>query len=77
METKEKRDKILWMLQKNTLSQAWLMNQLQEKYGISICKTVCSDVLRGVRKGETASKVITASLEILEDYNQWANNQTG
>lgn len=75
METKTQRDKILWLLQKNNLTQTWLMNRLETR-GISVCKTVMSDVLRGVRKGQTASNVITASLEILEDYEKW-QNQTG
>lgn len=73
METKANRDKILWMLKKNDLTQTWLMNRLEMKYGISVCKTVLSDTLRGVRKNQTAFQIITASLEILEDYEVWAN----
>lgn len=74
METKTQRDKILWLLQKNNLTQAWLMNRLEQTRGISVCKTVMSDILRGVRKSQTANDVITASLEILEDYEKWASN---
>lgn len=74
MEIKTQRDKILWLLQKNNLTQAWLMNRLEQTRGISVCKTVMSDILRGVRKSQTANDVITASLEILEDYEKWASN---
>lgn len=75
METKENRDKIIWLLQKNNLTQTWLMNRLEVTRGISLCKTVMSDILRGVRKSKTATDVITASLEILEDYDKWANQK--
>ena len=73
METKEYRDKMIWLLQKNNLTQTWLMNRLEVTRGISLCKTLMSDILRGVRKSKTATDVITASLEILEDYDKWAN----
>ncbi len=71
---KERRDKILWLLKKNNLSQTWLMNRLEQDRGISVCKTVMSDTLRGVRKNQTAKEIITASLEILEDYEKWLDN---
>lgn len=71
---KERRDKILWLLKKNNLSQTWLMNRLEQDKGISVCKTVMSDTLRGVRKNQTAKEIITASLEILEDYERWLGN---
>lgn len=71
---KERRDKILWLLKKNNLSQTWLMNRLEQDRGISVCKTVMSDTLRGVRKNQTAKEIITASLEILEDYERWLGN---
>lgn len=73
METKENRDKIHWLLKKNNLSQTWLMTRLEQEKGIVVCKTVLSDTLRGVRKNQTAFQIITASLEILEDYEKWAN----
>lgn len=72
MDTKEQRDKIRWLLQKNNLSQTWLMNRLLDERGISVCKTVMSDTLRGVRKNQTAKEIISASLEILEKYEAWA-----
>ena len=68
---KEERTQILWLLQKNNLTQTWLINRLVDK-GIEICKTNLSDILRGVRRNETSEKVITASLEILEDYEKWS-----
>jgi len=71
---KEHRDKILWLLKKNNLSQTWLMNRLEQDRGIVVCKTVMSDTLRGVRKNQTAKEIITASLEILEDYEKWLGN---
>ena len=68
---KEERTQILWLLQKNNLTQTWLINRLADK-GIEVCKTNLSDILRGVRRNETSEKVITASLEILEDYEKWS-----
>lgn len=64
---REKRDKIRLMLYRNTLTNAWLVNRLEER-GIITEKTEMSSVLRGVRKGAKAENIITTSLAVLEDY---------
>lgn len=66
---REERDRIRLMLYRNTLSNAWLVNRLEEK-GIHTEKTEMSSVLRGVRKGAKAESIIRASVEILEYYEK-------
>ena len=64
---REERDRIRLMLYRNTLTNAWLVNRLEEK-GVITEKTEMSSVLRGVRKGAKAETIIKTSLEILDDY---------
>lgn len=64
---REERDRIRLMLYRNTLTNAWLVNRLEER-GVITEKTEMSSVLRGVRKGAKAETVIKTSLEILDDY---------
>jgi hypothetical protein len=64
---REERDRIRMMLYRNTLTNAWLVNRLEEK-GINTEKTEMSSVLRGVRKGAKAESIIKSSIEILENY---------
>lgn len=64
---REERDRIRLMLYRNTLTNAWLVNRLEEK-GINTEKTEMSSVLRGVRKGAKAESIINTSIEILENY---------
>lgn len=64
---REERDRIRMMLYRNTLTNAWLVNRLEEK-GINTEKTEMSSVLRGVRKGAKAEIIINSSVEILENY---------
>lgn len=64
---REERDRIRLMLYRNTLTNAWLMNRLEER-GVITEKTEMSSVLRGVRKGAKAESIIKTSLEILDDY---------
>lgn len=64
---KEERDKIRLMLYRNTLTNAWLVNRLEEREVITE-KTEMSSVLRGTRKGAKAESIIKTSLEILDDY---------
>jgi len=66
---REERDRIRLMLYRNTLTNAWLVNRLEEK-GINTEKTEMSSVLRGVRKGAKAESIINTSLEILEYYEK-------
>lgn len=66
---REERDRIRLMLYRNTLTNAWLVNRLEEK-GVNTEKTEMSSVLRGVRKGAKAETIIKASLEILENYEE-------
>ena len=60
---REERDRIRLMLYRNTLTNAWLVNRLEEK-GINTEKTEMSSVLRGVRKGAKAESIIKTSVEI-------------
>lgn len=64
---REERDKIRLMLYRNTLTNAWLINRLEEK-GINTEKTEMSSVLRGVRKGAKAESIIKTSVDILTEY---------
>lgn len=64
---REERDRIRLMLYRNTLTNAWLVNRLEER-GVITEKTEMSSVLRGVRKGAKAETIIKTSLEILDDY---------
>lgn len=64
---REERDRIRLMLYRNTLTNAWLVNRLEER-GIITEKTEMSSILRGVRKGAKAESIINTSLEILEEY---------
>ena len=64
---RNERDRIRLMLYRNTLTNAWLVNRLEER-GIVTEKTEMSSVLRGVRKGTKAENMIRTSLEILDEY---------
>lgn len=66
---REERDRIRLMLYRNTLTNAWLVNRLEEK-GINTEKTEMSSVLRGVRKGAKAESIIKTSVEILDYYEK-------
>jgi hypothetical protein len=57
------------MLYRNTLTNAWLVNRLEEK-GINTEKTEMSSVLRGVRKGAKAESIIKSSIDILSEYEE-------
>ena len=69
----EARNRVLWLLQIYNLSQTWLINRLVKGGFPDATKYNMSDILRGVRGGEQAERVITASLSILEDYGKWAS----
>ena len=64
---REAREKIRMMLFRNTLTNAWLINRLEER-DIITEKSEMSSVLRGVRKGAKAEKIILNSIDILERY---------
>lgn len=64
---REEREKIRMMLFRNTLTNAWLINRLEER-DIITEKSEMSSVLRGVRKGAKAEKIIMNSIDILERY---------
>lgn len=66
---REERDRIRLMLYRNTLTNAWLVNRLEER-GVVTEKTEMSSVLRGVRKGAKAETIIKTSLDILSDYEE-------
>jgi len=66
---REERDRIRMMLYRNTLTNTWLINRLEEK-GINTEKSELSSVLRGVRKGAKAESIIKASIEILDFYEK-------
>lgn len=66
---REERDRIRLMLYRNTLTNAWLVNRLEER-GVITEKTEMSSVLRGVRKGAKAETIIKTSLDILSDYEE-------
>ena len=57
------------MLFRNTLTQNWLINRLQEQ-GIKTDKTELSAILNGRRKGNKVTLVLDTSLSILRDYEE-------
>lgn len=71
MTDRDKRDKVLWILTKENLSQTWLINQLVKR-GHDVTKTNLSDVLRGVRRTDTALEILDKCLSILESYERWS-----
>lgn len=64
---REERDKIRVLLLENSLSQTWLINRLEE-HGIAVDKAELSSALSGSRKGAKIEKIISTSLQILNDY---------
>lgn len=71
---KAERDKIRIMLLNNNLSQVWLINQLADK-GVVTDKAELSSALSGSRTGAKIDKIISASLQILSDYEDWKKKQ--
>ena len=67
---KNARETVLWKLQKNNLSQTWLVNRLEER-GLPASKFNVSDILRGVRRSSPADEFIQKSLEIMDSYEKW------
>ena len=67
---KNARETVLWKLQKNNLSQTWLVNRLEER-GLPASKFNVSDILRGVRRSSQADEFIQKSLEIMDSYEKW------
>ena len=67
---KNARETVLWKLQKNNLSQTWLVNRLEER-GLPASKFNVSDILRGVRRSNPADEFIQKSLEIMDSYEKW------
>ena len=65
----EGRAKVKTMLDRNSLTQVWLINRLSER-GVRTEKTEFSSVLRGTRKGFKAERIVAVSLEILEHYEK-------
>jgi len=63
----KERDQIRILLLKNSLSQVWLINRLEE-HGIMTDKTELSSALSGSRHGAKIEKIIKTSLTILDDY---------
>lgn len=71
---KAERDKIRIMLLNNNLSQVWLINQLADR-SIVTDKAELSSALSGSRTGAKIDKIISASLQILNDYEKWNKKQ--
>ena len=63
----EKREFIRENLGKFSLSQIWLINELEER-GIVTDKTELSSVIKGTRRGPKATEIIEGSVEILKHY---------
>jgi hypothetical protein len=66
---KNKGMQIRLMLMRNSLTQTWLINRL-ENVGVHTDKTELSSALAGRRKGAKVEKVIKESLKILQDYEE-------
>ncbi|XCH79018.1 MAG: hypothetical protein WHF31_16110 [Candidatus Dehalobacter alkaniphilus] len=65
----EERNSIRLMLLRNSLTQTWLINRLEEN-GVRTDKTELSSALGGRRKGEKVNLIISKSIEILTEYEQ-------
>ncbi len=57
-------------LAENNLSQVWLRSELEDS-GIVTDKTVLAATIRGDRNGKKSQKILTASVKILEEYEQF------
>lgn len=66
---KKESMQIRLMLMRNSLTQTWLINRLDEA-GVHTDKTELSSALAGRRKGAKARKVILEGLNILRDYER-------
>ena len=65
----ENRLKIKQLLWENTLSHAWLINRLEGR-GVDTSNSEFSSILSGTQKGPKTEKVLTVSLEVLNDYQE-------
>ena len=68
-ELREERDRIRLMLYRNSLTNTWLINRLEDN-GVKTDKTEMSSVLRGTRSGAKAELIINKSLDILNYYEK-------
>lgn len=66
---REERDLIRLMLLRNSLTQTWLINRLEE-VGVRTDKTEMSSALGGRRKGEKINLILRKSVEILTEYER-------
>jgi len=66
---REERDLIRLMLLRNSLTQTWLINRLEDA-GVHTDKTEMSSALGGRRKGEKVNLILRKSIEILTDYER-------
>ena len=67
------REKIKRALDKNALTQVWLINRLRER-GLTTDKTELSSVFSGTRRGAKISALLRVSDEILTHYEKVMNN---
>ncbi|MDY6367402.1 MAG: hypothetical protein SPL13_02665 [Clostridia bacterium] len=65
--TPEDREYIKFTLSKNSLSQVWLINRLEER-GITTDKAELSSALSGARHGTKINNILKVSMEILNEY---------
>lgn len=70
---REERDEIRIRLYQNCLTQAWLINRLEER-GIYTDKAELSSALAGTRKGAKVDKILSTAFEILKEYEDKMNN---
>lgn len=72
---RQERDEIRIRLYRNSLTQTWLINRLEEK-GVSTDKAELSSALAGSRKGAKVDKILATSSEILKEYEDKMNGST-
>lgn len=72
---RQERDEIRIILYRNSLTQTWLINRLEEK-GVLTDKAELSSALAGSRKGAKVDKILTTSAEILKEYEDKMNGST-
>jgi len=65
----KEREFIREKLAKFSLSQIWLINELEER-GIVTDKTELCSVIKGTRRGPKSNEIITTSVDILTAYEK-------
>ena len=64
------RENIRFRLMTNNLTSAWLINMLGRR-GVETDRATMSAILAGTRKGPKTVTILSESINILNDYENW------